>query len=168
MDSKEASILREFCHLSESDLMYEIHDAVREFAILTKSEEESLFVLQRYNKNAFFDFNDWKKARYYKLMTVAKLKNLVIPNEWYIVDITDDDVIARIKEVMYDDIKWINEYCYLHDYDFYEDGVLEENENIDGKKEFINLPSDIEIDKVITFYNDIIEKKFGNGKKLVK
>ena len=29
MDSKEASILREFCHLSESDLMYEIHDAVR-------------------------------------------------------------------------------------------------------------------------------------------
>ena len=168
MDSKEASVLREFCHLSESDLMMEIHDAVEKFVILTKSEQEALFVLQKYNKNAYFDFNDWKKTKYYKLMSVAKLKNLVIPTEWYNVDITDNDVIVRIKEIMYDDIKWINEYCYLHDYGFYEDGVLKETENIDGISEFISLPSDIEIDKVITIYNDIIEKEFGNGKKLVK
>lgn len=168
MDSKEASIIREFCHLSIGELRLEIHDAIEKFVVLTKSEEEATRILEKYGKQAYFDFNDWKKIRYYKLMEVAKLKNLVIPNEWYNVDFTNDDVIVRIKEIMYDDIKWINEYCYLHDYGFYEDGVLEENENIDGKSEFINLPSDIEIDKVITFYNDIIEKEFGDRKKLVK
>lgn len=168
MDNKKENILREFCHLSIDELRLEIHDAIEKFVVLTNSEEEATRILEKYGKQAYFDFNDWKKIRYYKLMEVAKLKNLVIPNEWYDVDITDDDVIVRIKEIMYDDIKWINEYCYLHDYGFYEDGVLEENENIDGKSEFINLPSDIEIDKVITFYNDIIEKEFGDRKKLVK
>jgi len=159
MDSKEASILREFCHLSESDLMMELHDEVREFTILTKSEEEASFILQKYNKNEYFDFNDWKKVRYYKLMEVAKLKNLVIPNEWYDVDITDKDVIKRIIEYRNDEIKLIDYNSYFYD------GRFVDDENL---TDFTYLPSDLEIDKLCEFYRDIIEETFGNEKKLVK
>jgi len=163
MDSKEASILREFCHLSESDLMMELHDEVREFTILTKSEEEASFILQKYNKNEYFDFNDWKKVRYYKLMEVAKLKNLVISNECYDIDITDDDVIKRIIEYRNDEIKLIDEYSYIYDGCF-----IDEIQVSEELRDFTYLPSDLEIDKLCDFYRGIIEETFGNRKKLVK
>ena len=158
MSNNEENILREFRHLSEADLMIEIHDVITKYAILTKSEKEAIKILERHGKKACFDFNDWKKVKYYKLMACAKLMNLVIPNEWYDVDITNDDIIERIIEFRNAEIKWVNENSYVYD------GCLINDE----ESEVIPLPSDIEIDKIINFYFDIIEKEFGCRKKLIK
>ena len=163
MNNNEENILREFCHLSIEDLMYEIHDAIEKFVVLTKSEEEATRILEKYGKQAYFDFNDWKKIRYYKLMEVAKLKNLVIPNEWYDVDITDDDVIKRIIEYRNDEIKLIDEYSYIYDGCFIDEFQVSEE-----LRDFTYLPSDLEIDKLCDFYRGIIEETFDNRKKLVK
>lgn len=159
---REKNILREFSHLSEADLMVEIHDAVEKFVILIKSEEQAARILKKYDKKAYFDFNENDKHQYYKLMVCARLRNLSIPSEWYDVDITDDDVIERIKEVMYDDIKWIDENSYLYD-SCHVDDINDFNDTGYG-----DWPSDIEIDKVRDFYLSIIEETFGNKKKLVK
>ena len=91
-------------------------------------------------------------------MVCAKLMNLVIPNEWYDADITNDDIIERIIEFRNDEIKWINENSYVYD-----DCLINGEES-----EFISLLSDIEIDKIINFYFDIFEKEFGNNRKLIK
>lgn len=159
---REKNILREFRHLSEADLMIEIHDEITKYVILTKSEEEATKILDKYDKKAFFDFNNWKKVKYYKLMVCARLMNLVIPAEWYNIEITEDDVIERIKEVMYDDIEWIDENSYLYD----SCHVDEIDDLIDNG--YGDLPSDLEIDKIRNFYFDIIEKEFGCRKKLIK
>ena len=62
MSNNEENILREFRHLSEADLMIEIQDAITKYAILTKSEEEVIKILEIHGKKACFDFNDWKKV----------------------------------------------------------------------------------------------------------
>ena len=157
-------ILREFAHLSESDLMVEIYDAVREFAILTKSEEIAVKILEKYGKRVYFDFNDYKKVKYFKLMICAELMNLFIPESWYDVCITDDDVIKRIIELRNDEIKWLNDHSYIYDslsFNDYDTYVQENSESV-------VLPSDIKIDEIIAFYNGIIGKEFGSGKKLVR
>ena len=163
MDNKKENILREFCHLSIDELRLEIHDAIEKFVVLTKSEEEATRILEKYGKQVYFDFNDWKKTRYYKLMEVAKLKNLVIPNECYDVDITDDDVIKRIIEYRNDEIKLIDEYSYIYDGCF-----IDEIQVSEELRDFTYLPSDLEIDKLCDFYRGIIEETFDNRKKLVK
>ena len=156
--SKEESILREFKHLSEADLMIEIRNIIVNYVILTKSEEEASKILEKYDKKTCFDFNNWRKEKYYKLMLCAKLMNLFIPNEWYDVDITNDDIIERIIEFRNDEIKWVNENSYIYD------GCLINDE----ESEFISLPSNIEINKIINFYFDIIEKEFDCKKNLIK
>ena len=163
MDNNMENILREFCHLSIDELRLEIHDAIEKFVVLTNLEEEATRILEKYGKQAYFDFNDWKKIRYYKLMEVAKLKNLVIPNEWYDVDITDDDVIKRIIEYRNDEIKLIDEYSYIYDGCF-----IDEIQVSEELRDFTYLPSDLEIDKLCDFYRGIIEETFDNRKKLVK
>ena len=163
MDNKKENILREFCHLSIDELRLEIHDAIEKFVVLTKSEEEATRILEKYGKQAYFHFNDWKKTRYYKLMEVSKLKNLVIPNEWYDVDITDDDVIKRIIEYRNDEIKLIDGYSYIYDGCF-----IDEIQVLEELRDFTYLPSDLEIDKLCDFYRGIIEETFDNRKKLVK
>jgi len=163
MDNKKENILREFCYLSIDELRLEIHDAIEKFVVLTKSEEEATRILEKYGKQAYFDFNDWKKTRYYKLMEVAKLKNLVISNECYDIDITDDDVIKRIIEYRNDEIKLIDEYSYIYDGCF-----IDEIQVSEELRDFTYLPSDLEIDKLCDFYRGIIEETFGNRKKLVK
>lgn len=163
MDNKKENILREFCYLSIDELRLEIHDAIEKFVVLTKSEEEATRILEKYGKQAYFDFNDWKKTRYYKLMEVAKLKNLVIPNECYDVDITDDDVIKRIIEYRNDEIKLIDEYSYIYDGCF-----IDEIQVSEELRDFTYLSSDLEIDKLCDFYRGIIEETFDNRKKLVK
>ena len=44
----ENSVLDEFKHLSEYDLMIEIYDEVTRFMVLTKSEEEATKILEKY------------------------------------------------------------------------------------------------------------------------
>ena len=163
MDNKKENILREFCYLSIDELRLEIHDAIEKFVVLTKSEEEATRILEKYGKQAYFDFNDWKKTRYYKLMEVSKLKNLVIPNEWYDVDITNDDIIERIIEFRNDEIKLIDEYSYIYDGCF-----IDEIQVSEELRDFTYLPSDLEIDKLCDFYRGIIEETLDNRKKLVK
>lgn len=166
---QEKNILREFKHLSDGELMLEIHNELTKFMILTKSEEEATRILGKYGKSACFNFNNYKKVKYYKLMVCAGLINLIIPNDWYDVLITDDDIIERINEIRNDDIKWIDEYFYIYNSSScYICDNLEENIINDRKNEVILLPSNIKIDEIIKFYNDVITKEFCNNKKLVK
>lgn len=154
----ENSVLDEFKHLSEYDLMIEIYDEVTRFMVLTKSEEEATKILEKYGKKAHFIFNVSKKTKYHRLMVCAKLMNLVVPRGWYDVNITEYDVIERIKEFMYDEIKWINLYSYMSD-------VFNNNDCMVCDDD---LSSDTKIGEIIAFYEDVITKEFGEGKKLVR
>ena len=91
-------------------------------------------------------------------MVCAKLMNLVVPRGWYDVNITEYDVIERIKEFMYDEIKWINLYSYMSD-------VFNNNDCMVCDDD---LSSDTKIGEIIAFYEDVITKEFGEGKKLVR
>ena len=163
MDSQEKNILRESSHLSETDLIGEIQDEVRKFMVLTKSEEAATRILAKYGKEVHFDFNVWKKFKYNKLMISAKFLNLDVPNEWYNVEIDEEDIIQRIREVMNDEINLMTSNFYISNCSKQNIAFFNEND-----QEYILLSPDIEIDKIIVFYNDIIAKEFGNRKKLVK
>jgi len=105
--------------------------------------------------------NQEKKKQILKLIEVAKIRNLTIPNEWYIANVPNCEIILRIEEFKNQETTWIDKHNYifnLHDPNFSKEEVNDINYNEE------EWPSDVEIEKTIKKYDDIIKKEFGEDK----
>ena len=132
-----------------------LKEQIPKYVILEKSIERVKEILSKYEINAYRKANEDKKNRYNRLMELAELRNLTIPQSWYDVEITDIDIILRIDEFLTEEISWISEHNYLFD------SYNPEIETVNMTSTLAELPSDRKIDDERKKYQDIIVKEFG-------
>lgn len=128
-----------------------------EYERLLKSEQIAIQILASYSIFVSPALNRIQKQRIEKLLEVAKLRKLIIPEEWFLVDISIDDVILRIEEFRLEEISWIEEHNYLFDLIDYD---------VDSKSDSLssNQSSEEAIADVYKKYDRIIEEQKANVK----
>ena len=89
---------------------------------------------------------------------LIKKWNLIVPEEWYEVEIEEQDIVNRIEEEMYNQLNWIDEHNYMFD-------LVDENEEVeelidnDENEEYI-WPSEKQQEEVYSLYRNIIKTEF--------
>lgn len=112
---REKSLLNKFKDYTDDRLLTLLKNGIQEYKILVKSEQLAIQILTRYGISVGPTLNQIQKQRVETLLKVAKLRNLTIPEEWHLVEISKDDVISRIEQFKHQEISWIEEHNYLFD-----------------------------------------------------
>lgn len=156
---RKKNLLKKFKDIDNETLLEFLKEEIRKYIILEKSEEIAKEILLKHGIEIFGSINEHQKNRYHRLMELARLRDLNIPESWFEVDLTDMDVISRIDEFKLQEIHWIDEHNYLFDLqDLYDEEKYREDEVTFDYNVF---ESDKKILEAISTYETIIIKEFG-------
>lgn len=166
------STLNKFKDLTDEELLLAVQKAIYEYAKIKKSIEEANEILLKYNQSKIYSTYTSKLIydRYNRLIDCTKFRNLNVPEEWYEVEIEEQDIIDRLNEKKHEELKWIDEHCYLFDLCDQTDGI-EELSKISNEKDKTDeelWPSDEEANEISLLYEKIIVNEFGKNKKCKK
>lgn len=154
----EKHILEKFKDINNETFLLLLKEEISQYMILKESENKAIDILNKYGIIPPIHLDEIAKKRYLSLIQVATLRNISIPDEYYNIEITDNDVISRINEFKFTEISWIREHNYLVDA-FYEENLPNDED--------LSTNSEEKILQITTLYESIIEKEF-NQKKLIK
>ena len=149
---RQKNLLNKFADYTDDMILTILKNAIPEYEILVKSEQLAIQILSRYGIDVFTTLNQIQKQRMEKLLEVAKLRNLTVPEEWHLVEISKDDIISRLKQFKLYEISWIEEHNYLFDL---VDPNLELNYSLSARKQ----SSEEAIEDVHNKYDRIIEEQ---------
>lgn len=154
------NVLQPFAEFNDEQLLNEFRRIIKEVVIITLSEKETEKILLKYNKKiCFSSFNRNIKSRYFALKECIGIRGLSVPQEWYDVSITEEDVIRRLREIQVKEMEWIAVHRSIFD-SYYFDGNSKELEEI--------ISSENKIFQIQCFYETIIEDEFNHSKQLKK
>lgn len=171
----EKNLLRQFELFSDDMLLSILKTSIAEYMLLVKSEQKAIDFMKLHGINNFPILNKITKEKTEKLIEVAKLRNITIPDEFFLVNISTDDVIARIQQFKYEEICWIEEHSYLYD-------LTDPDYDTNDIMNLItaNCTSEEAIKKIDRYYNYLINSyriyqetnqenliDLGNGKKWI-
>lgn len=111
----EKNLLRQFEHFTDDMLLSILRTSITEYMLLVKSEQQAIDFMKLHGINSFPALNKITKEKTEKLIEVAKLRNVTVPDEFFLVNISTDDVIARIQQFKHEEISWIEKHNYLYD-----------------------------------------------------
>jgi len=109
------NLLRQFELVSDDMLLSILKTGIAEYMLLVKSEQQAIDFMKMHGINNFPILNKITKDKTEKLIEVAKLRNITIPDEFFLVNISTDDVIARMQQFKYEEMRWIEKHNYLYD-----------------------------------------------------
>lgn len=156
---RKKNLINKFKDIDNETLLDFLKTEINRYVILEKSEHIAKEILLKHGVNTFCSINEEQKNRYNHLIELATLRNLNIPSSWYDAEITNIDIIKRIDEFKYEEIRWIDTHNYLFDLS-YEENIYPSNEIIEMFPEDNILESDRKISEVISQYETIIIKEF--------
>lgn len=156
---RKKSLLNKFKDFTDEMLLTTLQSGIQEYEVLVKSEQLAIQILNGYGISAYTTLNQIQKQRVEKLLEVAKLRNLTIPEEWHLVEITKEDVISRIKQFKFYEITWIEEHNYLFD-------LIDPNLELISDSPSYRPSSEEAIEDVHNKYDRIIEDLNVRVKKL--
>lgn len=111
----EKNLLKQFELISDDMLLNILKTSIAEYMLLVKSEQQAIDFMKNHGINNFPILNKITKEKAEKLIAVAKLRNITIPEEFFLVNISTDNVIDRIQQFKYEEIYWIEKHNYLYD-----------------------------------------------------
>ena len=149
---RKKSLLNKFKDFTDEMLLTSLQSEIREYEVLVKSEQLAIQILSGYGISVYTTLNQIQKQRTEKLLEVAKLRNLTIPEEWHLVEITKEDVISRIKQFKFYEITWIEEHNYLFD-------LIDPNLELICDSQLVHHSSEEAIEDVHNKYDKIIEEQ---------
>lgn len=154
------AILHRFEDLSDNELLSVTKSIVIEYTKLIKSEEEANKILLKYKLPKYHSFSkEITEKRYTTLTECVIFRKLTIPQEWTNIDISEKDVIDRLKEAKADYLTWIDKHSYLLDGYYDENIEISEYDKETSSKEDIRWNSDKKIEEISSLYDEIINEK---------
>lgn len=153
------NLLNKFKDIDNETLLEFLKEEIKRYVTLEKSEQNAKEILLKHGITTYGSINEHQKNRYNRLIELATLRNLNIPKSWYNVEITNIDIIKRIEEFKYEEIRWIDNHNYLFDLS-YEENIYPSNEIIEMFPEEDVLESDRKISEIISQYETVIIKEF--------
>ncbi len=112
---REKSLLNKFKNYSDAEFLALLKVSIYQYEVLFKSEQKAKEILAKYGVATLINLNADKKERLERLIEVAKLRNLSIPESWFQVEITPHDIKARIEQFKWEEVNWIEKHNYLFD-----------------------------------------------------
>ena len=162
---RKKNLLNKFIDIDNNTLSKYLSEEIYKYYVLKKSTELAKEILLKYNITIYSTNNDYIFNRYEILLELANLRNIQIPFNESVIEVTNIDIIFRIKEFLYEEINWINEHNYLYDtYDLDIDNYPKP-EIVDMIPEQHTYLSDKKIEEITKQYEEIILKEFGEETK---
>lgn len=162
---RKKNLLKKFNDIDNETLSKYLSEEIYKYYVLKKSTDLAKEILLKYNITIYSNTNDYIFNRYEILLELAKLRNIQIPFTESIVEVTNIDIISRIKEFLYEEINWIDEHNYLYDtYNIDNDNYYKE-EIIDKLTEEYTYLSEELMKELTEKYEEIILKEFGTETK---
>ena len=149
---RKKSLLNKFKDFTDEMLLASLQSGIQEYEVLVKSEQLAIQILKGYGISVYTTLNQIQKQRVEKLLEVAKLRNLTIPEEWHLVEISKEDIISRIKQFKLYEITWIEEHNYLFD-------LIDPNLELISDSPSYHPSSEEAIEDVHNKYDRIIEEQ---------
>lgn len=149
---RKKSLLNKFKDFTDEMLLTTLQSGIQEYEVLVKSEQLAIQILKEYDISVNPALNQLQKQRVEKLLEVAKLRNLTIPEEWHLVEISKDDIISRIKQFKLYEISWIEEHNYLYD-------LIDPNLELNSDSSSCHRSSEEAISDVHNKYDSIIKER---------
>jgi len=147
----EKNLLRQFELVSDDMLLSILKTSIDEYMLLVKSEQQAIDFMKMHGINNFPILNKITKEKTEKLIEVAKSRNIIIPDEFFLVNISTDDVIARMQQFKYEEMRWIEKHNYLYDLT---DPDYDTNDIMNSIA--TNCTSEEAIEKIDRYYNYLI------------
>lgn len=114
-EKDEKNLLKQFEYFSNEMLLNLIKRNFPKYILLVKSEQKAIDFMKSRGINSFPILNKIIKERTEKLVEIAKQRSITIPDELYLVEISTDDIIARIQQFKQEEIHWIKKHSYFYD-----------------------------------------------------
>jgi len=108
------NVLRKYSMFSNEELLTMIEDSLPKYIKLVKSEQIAIDILKSHNRPVWSGHENFKFC-HSQMMMCADLRGISVPNHLYDVNITINDIIERIEEFEYRELKTIDEYNYKYE-----------------------------------------------------
>ena len=162
---RKKNLLNKFIDIDNETLSNYLINEIYKYYILKKSTKLAKEILLKYNITIYSTNNDYQFNRYEILLELANLRNIQIPFNESVIEVTNIDIIFRIKEFLYEEISWINEHNYLYDTYNLDLDNYPKPEIVDMISEQHTYLSDKKIEEITKQYEEIILKEFGEETK---
>ena len=162
---RKKNLLNKFIDIDNNTLSKYLSEEIYKYYVLKKSTELAKEILLKYNITIYSTNNDYIFNRYEILLELANLRNIQIPFNESVIEVTNIDIIFRIKEFLYEEISWINEHNYLYDTYNLDLDNYSKPEIVDMIPEQHTYLSDKKIEEITKQYEEIILKEFGEETK---
>ena len=162
---RKKNLLNKFIDIDNETLSNYLTNEIYKYYILKKSTELAKGILLKYNITIYSTNNDYQFNRYEILLELANLRNIQIPFNESVIEVTNIDIIFRIKEFLYEEINWIDEHNYLYDTYNLDLDNYPKPEIVDMISEQHTYLSDKKIEEITKQYEEIILKEFGEETK---
>lgn len=162
---RKKNLLNKFIDIDNETLSNYLTNEIYKYYILKKSTKLAKEILLKYNITIYSTNNDYQFNRYEILLELANLRNIQIPFNESVIEVTNIDIIFRIKEFLYEEISWINEHNYLYDTYNLDLDNYPKPEIVDMISEQHTYLSDKKIEEITKQYEEIILKEFGEETK---
>ncbi len=111
---REKRLLKQYANVPDEELIAQFNKLNKEYYKLIESEYLALNIFSDIEGMVYYaaNFNRHLKTDYFKLYKVIILRGLQSQVKTVDEPVTTDDIVKRVQENMYEEMNYLDEYCY--------------------------------------------------------